>query len=43
MDLHNQSSAMRVIMLWGEDTHAWSATKGGNPIPATISVTTEAT
>ena len=23
---------------WGEDTHPWSATKVGNPIPATIPV-----
>ena len=24
------------IMLGGEDTHPWSATEVGNPIPATI-------
>ena len=29
MDLRHQSSAMCVIMLGGEDTHLWSATKGG--------------
>ena len=38
MDLRNQSSAMCIIMLGGEDTHPWSATKVGNPIPATIPV-----
>ena len=35
MDLRHQSSAMRVIMLT-EDTHPWSATKGGNIIQDTI-------
>ena len=39
MDLRHQSSAMCIIMLGGEDTHPWSATKVGNPIPATIPVT----
>ena len=39
MDLRHQSSAMCIIMLGGEDTHPWSATKKGNPIPATIPVT----
>ena len=34
MDLRHQSSAMCIIMLGGEDTHPWSATKVGNPIPA---------
>ena len=34
MDLRHQSSAM----LRGEDTHPWSATKVGDPIPATIPV-----
>ena len=38
MDLHHQSSAMCVIMLVGVDTYPWSATKGGNPIPATIPI-----
>ena len=41
MDLRHQSSAMRIIMLGGEDTHPWSATKVGTatkPIPATIPV-----
>ena len=38
MDLRHQSSAMSIIMLEGEDTHPWSATKVGNPIPATITV-----
>ena len=38
MDLRHQSSAMCIIMLGGEDTHPWSATKRGNPIPATIPV-----
>ena len=38
MDLRHQSSAMCIIMLGGEDTHPWSATKKGNPIPATIPV-----
>ena len=38
MDLRHQSSAMCIIMLGGEDTHPWSATKVGNPIPATIPV-----
>ena len=32
MDLRHQSSAMCIIMLGGEDTHTWSATKVGNPI-----------
>ena len=32
MDLRHQSSAMCIIMLEGEDTHPWSATKVGNPI-----------
>ena len=36
MDLRHQSSAMCIMMLGGEDTHPWSATKVGNPIPATI-------
>ena len=35
MELRHQSSAMCIIML-GVDTHPWSATKVGNPIPATI-------
>ena len=39
MDLRHQSSAMCSIMLGGEDTHPWSATKVGDPIPATIPVT----
>ena len=39
MDLRHQSSAKCIIMLGGEDTHPWSATKVGNPIPATIPVT----
>ena len=39
MDLRHQSSAMCIIMLRGEDTHPWSATKKWNPIPATIKVT----
>ena len=43
MDLRHQSSAMCIIMLGGEDTHPWSATKVGNPIPATIPVTKKAT
>ena len=38
MDLRHQSSAMCIIMLVGENTHPWSATKVGNPIPATIPV-----
>ena len=38
MHLRHQSSAMCIIMLGGEDTHPWSATKVGNPIPATIPV-----
>ena len=43
MDLRHQTSAMCIIMLGGEggereDTHTWSATKVGNPIPATIPV-----
>ena len=38
MDLRHQSSAMCIIMLGGDDTHPWSATKVGNPIPATIPV-----
>ena len=38
MDFRHQSSAMCIIMLGGEDTHPWSATKVGNPITATISV-----
>ena len=38
MDLRHQSSAMCIIMLGGEDTHPWSATEVGNPIPATIPV-----
>ena len=38
MDLRHQSSAMCIIMLGGEDTHPWSATQVGNPIPATIPV-----
>ena len=32
----HQSSAMYIIMLGGEDTHPWSATKVGNSIPAKI-------
>ena len=38
MDLRHQSIAMCIIMLGGEDTHPWSATKVGNPIPATIPI-----
>ena len=38
MDLRHQSSDMCIIMLGGEDAHPWSATKEGNPIPATIPV-----
>ena len=38
MDLRHQASAMGIIMLGGEDTHPWSATEVGNPIPATIPV-----
>ena len=38
MDLRHQSSAMYIVMLGGEDTHPWSATKVENPIPATIPV-----
>ena len=38
MDLRHQSSAMCNVMLGGEDTHPWSATKVGNTIPATIPV-----
>ena len=38
IDLRHQSSAMSIIMLGGEDTHPWSATKVGNPVPATIPV-----
>ena len=38
MDLRHQSSAMCIIMLGGEDTHPWSATNVGNPIPDTIPV-----
>ena len=38
MDLRHQSSAMCIIMLGGEDTHPWSTTKVGKPIPATIPV-----
>ena len=41
MDLRHQTSAMCVIMGGGEDTHPWTATKGGNPIPATIPVATK--
>ena len=37
MGLLHQLSA---IVLGEGDTHLWSATKGGNPIPATILVTT---
>ena len=36
MDLRHQSIARCITMLVGEDTHPWSATKVGNPIPATI-------
>ena len=40
--LHNLlnffSSVMCIIMLEGEDTHPWSATKVGDPIPANIPV-----
>ena len=39
MNLRHQSSAMCIIMLGGEDTHPWSATKVRNPIPATIPIT----
>ena len=38
MDLSHQSSAMCIIILGGEDTHSWPATKVGNPISATIRV-----
>ena len=38
MDLRHQSKAMCIIMLGGKDTHPWSATKVGDPIPATIPV-----
>ena len=38
MDLRHQSSAMCIIMLGGENTHPWSATKVENPILATIPV-----
>ena len=38
MDLRHQSSATCIIVLGGEDTHLWSATKIGNPIPTTIPV-----
>ena len=38
MDLRHQWSAMCIIMLGGDDTHPWSATKVRNPIPATIPV-----
>ena len=41
MDLRYQLSAMYVIMLEGEVTHPWSATKGGNTIPATIAEATK--
>ena len=41
MDLRHQSSVMCVIMLGGEDTHPWSAAKGGDSIPAPISVDRE--
>ena len=34
---------MCIIMLGGEDTHPWSATKKRNPIPATIPVTKKTT
>ena len=37
MDLRHQSSAICVIMLGEEDTHTWSATKGGKHIPVTLS------
>ena len=43
MDLRHQSSAMCIIMLGGDDTHPRSATKKGNPIPATIPVTKKTT
>ena len=39
MNLRHQSSAVCIIMLGGEDTHPWSATKVGDPIRATIPVT----
>ena len=42
MDLRHQSSAM-CIMLGGEDTHPRSATKVGDPIPATIPTTKKTT
>ena len=38
MDLRDQSKAMCIIKFVGEDTHPWSVTKVGNPIPATIPV-----
>ena len=34
MDLRHQSSSMCIIMLGGENTHPWSATKVGNTIPS---------
>ena len=43
INLRHQSSAMCIIMLGGEDTHPWSATKVGNSIPATIPVTKKTT
>ena len=34
----NRQAPCVVSCWWGEDTHLWSATKGGKPIPATILV-----
>ena len=42
MDLRHQSNAMCIIMLVGEDSHPWSATNVGNPIIATIPVSSSA-
>ena len=41
MDLRHQSNAMCIIMLGGDGTHPWFATKVGNPIPATVLVKTK--
>ena len=38
MDIRHQSNAICIILVGGEDTHPWSATKVGNPIPATTLV-----
>ena len=38
IDFRHQSSAMCIIMLGGEDTHPWSATKVGDHILASIPV-----